>query len=298
MVICVGEILADMVGSKKDNELIFTPKAGGAPFNVACCLRKLGAETVFVGSVGDDAIGRFLSEQAKKRDFDDFLIDVSDDKNTTLAFVSLDDKGERDFSFYRKNTADAYLPRISDELIAKSTIVHIGSLMLSFDIGRDYALELIDRVHKAGKKVSFDVNYRADIFESVENAVSIYKGIIESVDIIKMSSDEYDIFGEEFVKSLRADLICVTLGSKGSKAFYDGNEISVGSISVEPVDTTGAGDAFWGCALRFVDLAIRKKRKLSVETVLKYANICGALNTTGVGAIDYLPDMTKIEEFL
>ena len=170
--------------------------------------------------------------------------------------------------------------------------------MLSFDIGQDYALELIDRVHKAGKKVSFDVNYRADIFESVENAVSIYKRIIENVDIIKMSSDEYDIFGEEFVKSLRADLICVTLGSKGSKAFYDGNEISVGSISIEPVDTTGAGDAFWGCALRFVDLAIRKKRNLSVETVLKYANICGALNTTGVGAIDYLPDMTKIEEFL
>ena len=57
MIVCVGEILADMIGEEKDGSVFYEQKAGGAPFNVACAAKKFGAEVFFVGSVGDDLIG-------------------------------------------------------------------------------------------------------------------------------------------------------------------------------------------------------------------------------------------------
>ena len=70
MIICVGEILADMTGRTCHGHMEFTCFAGGAPFNVACCLKKLGAGCGFCGSVGQDAIGNFLVDVAQKQQFD------------------------------------------------------------------------------------------------------------------------------------------------------------------------------------------------------------------------------------
>lgn len=298
MIICVGEILADMVGKIQNGELAFVPKIGGAPFNVACCLQKLGTDTTFVGSVGNDFIGRELLKKAQEYDFYKTVIDVKDDKNTTLAFVSIDEFGERSFSFYRKNTADAYLPLIDDEIIKSASIVHIGSLMLSSESGRDYAKELIERAHANGKKVSFDVNFRTDIFASEQEAVSTYKSIIEKVDILKFSSDEVDLFGQAYVQSLSAELICITEGAKGSRAYYHGKTFDAPTIKVDCLDSTGAGDSFWGCVLHFYDSAISKGIEFNIEKTLIYANVCGALNTLRHGAVDGLPDMKTITAFV
>lgn len=294
MIICVGEILADMVGIRQNGELAFVPKIGGAPFNVACCLQKLGTDTTFVGSVGNDYIGRLLSEKASERKFFKSLIDVRDDKNTTLAFVSVDETGERSFSFYRKNTADVCLPKIDDDIIEKSTAVHIGSLMLSDKVGRDYADDLIERAHGKGKKVAFDVNFRTDIFESEEKAKSVYNSVIKKADLLKFSALETELFGEDYIRTLSAELICITEGAKGSRAIYKGKQTFVPTIKVDCVDTTGAGDAFWGCVLHFYDDAFANGETFDVEQALEYANVCGALNTLTKGAVDGLPDMETI----
>ena len=165
MIICVGEIFADMTGYSCHGHMEFACFAGGAPFNVACCLKKLGAGCGFCGSVGQDAIGNFLVDVAQKQQFDYLYLQREEERNTTLAFVEVDGAGERTFSFYRKNTADAYLPQAEiSRIVRLADIVHIGSLPLSSTHGRVFADELIACTHACGKKVSFDVNYRSDIF--------------------------------------------------------------------------------------------------------------------------------------
>ena len=131
MLLCIGEILADMIGEEKNGIVTYERKAGGAPFNVACALNKFGAEVKFIGSVGDDLIGRFLIKYASDLGMDTTYIHQNTDRNTTLAFVELNEEGDRDFCFYRKNTADYCMPEVTDQLIKSADIVCIGSLMLA-----------------------------------------------------------------------------------------------------------------------------------------------------------------------
>ncbi|MDE6868629.1 MAG: carbohydrate kinase, partial [Clostridia bacterium] len=178
MILCVGEILADMIGTVKDGSLCYERKAGGAPFNVACAAKKFGADVKFVGSVGNDLIGDFLIKFADGRKLDGITINRDAKRNTTLAFVELDEKGERSFCFYRKNTADYNLPYISQSEFEDADIVHVGSLMLSEKAGFEYAESIAKRTRAEGKLLSFDINYRTDIFKDRESAVNIYKKII------------------------------------------------------------------------------------------------------------------------
>lgn len=294
MILCVGEILADMIGTPQGNDFYYERKAGGAPFNVACAAKKLGSQTAFAGSVGDDVIGAFLKRFAKSVGFSDLILDVKPDRNTTMAIVDVDASGERSFCFYRKHTADYVLPEIPDDLIAKANIVHVGSLMLSEAEGREYAARLIERAKSAGKKVSFDVNFRTDVFRDRAAAIAIYREIIEKADIVKFSEDELEIFGETYVSSL-GSLVCVSLGGAGSEWRYKGKTVRVPSVKVKPIDTTGAGDAFFAGVLSGIDtLGSYDYAETDLTEIFRFANVCGALNTLGRGAIDHLPDRKAV----
>lgn len=297
MILCVGEILADMIGAEHNGGFCYERKAGGAPFNVACAIKKFGGSSAFVGCVGKDIIGDFLVKFAAAQNLDRVVIRQDEDRNTTMAFVELDERGERSFCFYRRKTADYHLPEIPDALIEKSDIVHIGSLMLSEPCGVDYAEELVRRSHAMRKRVSFDVNYRTDIFLDRENAVASYKKILEIADIIKFSEDETEIFGEEYIAARLADkLICVSLGGRGSEWRYKGRRKQIPSISVKPVDTTGAGDAFYAGVLTKLDGVSGEMTEEILNRALCFGNVCGALNTLGKGAIDNLPDLESIRK--
>lgn len=294
MILCVGEILADMIGTTHGNDFYYERKAGGAPFNVACAAKKLGSQTAFVGSVGDDVIGTFLKRFAKAVGFPDLILDVKPDRNTTMAIVDVDASGERSFCFYRKHTADYVLPEIPDGLISKANIVHVGSLMLSEAEGREYAARLIERAKRAGKKVSFDVNFRTDVFRDRAAAIAIYREIIKKADIVKFSEDELEIFGETYVSSL-GSLVCVSLGGAGSEWRYKGKTVRVPSVKVKPIDTTGAGDAFFAGVLSGIDtLGSYDYDETDLTEIFRFANVCGALNTLGRGAIDHLPDRKAV----
>ena len=299
MILSVGEILVDMIGGEKDGVFCYERKAGGAPFNVACAVAKFGAKSGFVGCVGADTVGGVLEKFIKEQNLSCSYVKKDDTVNTTLAFVELDKTGERSFCFYRKNTADYRLPEIPDDIFEKSDIVHIGSLMLSEPQGEEYALELAEKAKKAGKLVSFDVNFRDDIFRDTEVAVAIYKKIIEQADIVKFSEDEIEIFTKEYVESLTQTLVCLSLGSDGSRWQYLGKTATIPTISVNPVDTTGAGDAFYAGVLSKLDG--KSKEEWTEELfnqAFRFGNICGALNTLGKGAIDYLPNLEQIEKYL
>ena len=299
MLICIGEILADMIGEEKNGITTYERKAGGAPFNVACALKKFGADVKFVGSVGDDLIGQFLIKYAKDFGMDTTYINQNAERNTTLAFVELNEEGDRSFCFYRKNTADYLMPDVSDELIKSADIVCIGSLMLADSRCVEYALDIINRAHGLGKTVAFDVNYRTDIYRDKESAVKTYKKILAVADIVKFSEDEVETFTEDYVNSLTDKLVLITLGKNGSQWRYNGKKNTMPTITVKPVDTTGAGDAFFAGALSVIDKNVGNSLTEDIlNDSLKFGNIAGALNTMGRGAIDNLPDLDTINKHL
>ena len=299
MLLCIGEILADMIGEEKNGIVTYERKAGGAPFNVACALKKFGADVKFVGSVGDDLIGGFLIKYAEDFGMDTTYIHQSTERNTTLAFVELNEEGERSFCFYRKNTADYFMPEVSDDLIKSADTVCIGSLMLADTRCVEYALDIIDRAHSMGKTVAFDVNYRTDIYRDTDSAIKTYKKILAAADIVKFSEDEVQIFTDEYVDSLNDKLVLITLGKEGSEWRYKGKKNRMPTITVKPVDTTGADDAFFAGALSILDNNVGKPLTEQVlDKSLIFGNIAGALNTLGRGAIDNLPDLDTINKHL
>ena len=286
MILCVGEILCDMTGSVHGGKTVYEQNAGGAPFNVACAAAKFGAETAFLGCVGDDLVGTFLERFARAQGLKELYLRRDPRRNTTLAFVALDEHGD---------TADYHLPAVPDDLLGRAHIVHVGSLMLSERTGRVYAEELMRRARGAGKLVSFDVNFRSDIFPDTRAAVNVYRKIIALADIVKFSEDEVAIFGEDYVSGFPEKLVCVTLGGKGCEWRFGGERHALPAIDVKPVDTTGAGDAFFAGVLSRLDgTSPAQWTAATLDKAFAYGNVAGALNTLGRGAIDHLPSREEI----
>lgn len=294
MVVIYGEILADLIGQEVNGLITYERYVGGAPYNVAVSTASHGSKTVFYGAVGSDLIGTFLVNESKNIENLVSNIEVSNKYNTTLAFVENDKYGERSFSFYRQNTADYHLENVSLEDIKNAKIVHLGSLMLSTTEGLLSANRIINEAKSNNKLLSFDVNYRDDIFDSKEKAISIYKSIIGLSDIVKFSEEELVLFTgltsiEESLSVLahKDQMIFVSLGASGSLCYLNGKVVTAPSIKVSVVDTTGAGDAFYAAVLHKLN-TIRNiedlKDEKTVEEILKYANVCGALATTKRGA--------------
>ena len=238
MIICAGEILADLIGKEENGRVLYERFAGGAPFNVACGLKQLGARCGFFGRVGDDLIGRYLVGYAESLGFDYLNVRADRARNTTLAFVELGAGGERRFSFFRKNTADHALPPEAAEEIARAAdIVHIGSLPLSEEDGRAFADRAVELAHAYGKKVSFDVNYRDDLFENEGQAADIYAKYIALADIVKLSEEEIEMFScarsaEEMLRELAGEnkTVFLTLGAAGILACRGVHIFSLPSI--------------------------------------------------------------------
>lgn len=295
MILCIGEILCDMTGSVQGGKTVYEQNAGGAPFNVACAAAKFGAESAFVGCVGDDLMGTFLERFARVQGLKELYLRRDPRRNTTLAFVSLDEHGDRSFCFYRKNTADYHLPAVPENLLGRAHIVHVGSLMLSERAGRLYAAELMRRAREAGKLVSFDVNFRSDIFRNTRAALKVYREIIALADIVKFSEDEVAIFGEDYVSGFPEKLVCVTFGKNGCEWRFGGKRHALPAIDVKPVDTTGAGDAFFAGVLSRLDgTSPAQWTAEKLDEAFAYGNVTGALNTLGHGAIEHLPSREEI----
>ncbi len=292
MILSIGEILADMIGSEENGITSFARYAGGAPFNVACNLKNLGARVGFCGRVGKDIIGDFLCDFVAQKQFDILQLQRDENRNTTLAFVELDAIGERKFCFYRKGTADYHIDLAGmEELITQADIVHLGSLMLSQEVGRKTADAVIEMTQKAGKKLSFDVNYRDDIFDSQQQALEVYGKYVDQADIVKFSEEELTLFtgtgtlqeAVEYLKFSKA-MTFVTLGVKGSLCVYQGKVTQLPSIQVACKDTTGAGDAFYAGALSVID-GKQNLTDADIVQALQTGNLCGAVTTTCYGAI-------------
>ena len=293
MILSIGEILADMVGSNENGTLTFKSFCGGAPFNVAVNAKKAGAKVAFVGRIGDDVIGRFVTTEAKKANLDYLDIQVDEDRNTTLAFVTLTD-GERDFAFNRHDTADYNIDIDEIDFLKYDDlkILHLGSLMLSEENGKVFAKQVLNKVKELDVKLSFDMNFRMDTYKDFNDAKKAYEPFVKTADIIKFSDDELKLYTgiDDISKAIQSiynegQLIVLTLGKKGSAYFYNGESGVVPTVKVKPIDTTGAGDAFFGTFL--ANIEGKHFTKENIESALYKANKAGADTTQFLGALRF-----------
>lgn len=291
MILCIGEILADLIGKEENGRYSYDMFIGGAPFNVAVNAKRAGAKVGFVGRVGKDPIGKFLISTAKKANLDYTDIQTDGERNTTLAIVSLNN-GERDFAFFRHDAADFNIDinKIDIKRYTDLNIVHLGSLMLSEEKGRVFAENIVKTVKNEGKLLSFDVNFRMDLYNDTESAIKAYKPFIEAADILKFSDDEIKTYTKRedlgaAVKAVKKDntLLLISMGSRGSMYVYNDLSGVIPSKKVVPVDTTGAGDAFFGTALAYLDE--KEFTKENIEFALKKGNEAGAGTILFKGAV-------------
>ena len=218
MITSIGEILIDRFESDSG----VTNALGGAPFNVAVAIKRSGGKSSFVGAVGKDDFGSFIKQNAAKLGLNHLHIEELEGRPTTIALVKLNN-GERSFTFLRDNAADYQLSFPLPDFVDESNIVHIGSLMLSEEEGREFVDKLIKHLKEKNILISFDINYREDIFKGRHDIADIYKHVIDQIDILKISDEEIPIFGEEYINSLKNKLICLSLGSKGSVDWFHFN---------------------------------------------------------------------------
>ncbi|MCR4910905.1 MAG: carbohydrate kinase [Bacilli bacterium] len=304
MLICIGEILVDIFDDGHHRDIL----PGGAPFNVACNALLYTDKVTFYGAVGHDDNGKLLLATVNRRGFYQPHIKVLEDRYTSRAIVTLNN-GERSFHFERDLGAD-YILDINDidiSSIKDDDIIHIGSLMLSYQEGRDFFYQLVNKIRTyTHAKISFDINYRDDIFSSPDEAKNVFLSALKEADILKFSEEEISLFSKEknITKALDGllndkQIAVVTLGSKGSIYYHSGHTVHVNTYPVKPVDTTGAGDAFYSY---FLSSLINHPTLInSDKDIIHYltrANVVGGLATLKKGAIDSAPNEEMIDEFL
>lgn len=309
-IFCIGELLIDFVAEKQGNDLskanVFTKKPGGAPANVACAIAKLGGNSKFIGCVGKDPFGTFLLEALADNAVDISLAQRSK-TFTTLAFVSLAEDGERDFVFSRG--ADKKL--IYDSAVKKDfkgNILHLGAAtaLLGGNLEDSYHRYFFDALTH-DTFISFDPNFRGDLWKGEEEAfIKKCTPFIEKSHLCKFSLEEAQLLSGksdvheccDFLHAIGTKLITITLGSEGTLVSTESTKQTIPSITVTPVDTTGAGDAFIGCLLQQIAALDNPYQVLGnfeqLTKMVANANKAGAITTTGYGAIPSLPTYDQV----
>jgi fructokinase len=315
-VICIGELLIDFFCTDVGVDLVrgqnFEKQAGGAPANVCATIVKLGGSAMFSGKVGNDPFGHFLKKSLEEVKVDTSMLVFDDENPTTLAFVSLKENGERDFVFNRG--ADAFLSdkELDKEKLKNACILHFGSATaLLEDPFRSTYLNAMKSAKKEGQFISFDPNYRSDLWEGRESSfVELVKRGIALADFVKVSDEELRIIsgvdeltrGVQILHRLGVGLVAVTLGKNGTLISNGDKQETIPSIKVDSIDSTGAGDAFVGAML--YQLAEEEKPKKVIEdfehlkNITALSNKVGAIVCTRVGAISAIPMLEEVEELI
>lgn len=311
-VLVAGETLVDFipdsVGPIPDVET-FHRRAGGAPANVAVGLARLSDAPLFWTRVGDDAFGDYLAETLDEEGIPDRFVERDAGAKTSLAFVSHDPDADRSFSFYRDGTADTRLQSgtVPTETLADAEWVHVGGVTLADDPSRSATIDLLERAQEENCTVSFDPNARPELWSNDAEFETVCGWALELADVVKATPEELralGLAGEDATELARAALergphtVFQTLGPDGSMAVADesapwSGEASHDGYPVDPVDTTGAGDAFTAGAIT----ACRRSDP-SLDDALAFANAVAAETTTGQGAMTSLPERDAVEAVL
>ena len=298
-ILCVGEVLIDFIGHQTgaqiNNTRDYHRYLGGSPANVAMNCNRLGINSVMVSAVGNDGFGEYILEKLNSVDIHINHIKKLENKSTSVIFVSRSN-GTPDFIPYRSADYHISEDQITSEMLSQSKIYHTTCFALSKKPAQTTILKKAKEALENGCKLSIDINYAKELWNSKEEALEVIKAYCAFNPLIKISEDDMlRLFEKElphqeifdFFHDLGVEIVCLTLGSKGVKLSQKGKEIiQLEAIKIENVmDTTGAGDAFWS---GFLFAYIKEK---SIENCLQVALKLAALKLQNVGR---LPDNINI----
>ena len=314
-IVTIGEILIDLTFSGKENGIpVYTANPGGAPANVAVAAARLGADTAFIGKVGNDMFGKLLKNKTQEQGIDMSGLEMDEEVHTTLAFVEKLPNGDRDFSFYRNPGADVMLTADEVEkhrdLIESAKIFHLGTLSMTHDTVEKATLKALEIAKAAGCLISFDPNLRPPLWSSEEKAKEKIAFGLTQCDILKISDNEITFMtGEDdldkgihkIIDQYHIPLVFATFGPDGSKAYCGGKEVyEAGFLNPNTIETTGAGDTFCASALLHVlKYGIEGlDNEEHLHELLTFANAAASLVTTKKGALCVMPTVDQVEAYI
>ena len=308
-VISIGEALIDFIphekGQSLNNVSNFLRVAGGAPLNVAAAVAKLGGNAQMLTKLGVDSFGDHILEQVEPLGVDISKVLRTKEANTALAFVSLREDGERDFSFYRNPSADMLLnaEEIEEEVFAQGGILHFCSVSLIDAPIKEAHRKAIEFAKRNNCLISFDPNVRLPLWETPEACREAILEFLPFANIVKISDEELEFItgiadeteALNFLLQGDVEVIIYTKGTNGAEFITKERVIFSPSFKVSAQDTTGAGDSFIGSLLyqvaegeysleQLVDLSEEK-----VQEILTFSNATAALTVCKKGAIGALP---------
>jgi fructokinase len=228
--------------------------------------------------------------------------------------VSVDETGEREFSFYRDPGADTQLTE--DEAVTAvkalsgkdgsgASILHIGSLSMTTSPAREATLAAIKTAQENGMLISYDPNYRGALWDSEERAIEEMKKLLPDADILKVSDEELVMLtgtsdleaGSKALADYGVKLVMVTLGGDGVFARFGDITAKVPGFSVKVADTNGAGDTFLGAVLCQIVARPEKLDGIGMDELVKivrYANKAASITCSRSGAIPAMPTADEI----
>lgn len=312
-VVALGELLIDFTqnGTSLSGNPFYEANPGGAPCNVLAMLSKLGRSTAFIGMVGKDSFGDFLTSALNEQGIITDNLKRTDAAGTTLAFVHTAEDGERSFSFYRNPGADMMLREedIDFRLMNRARIFHFGTLSMTEPGIEETTKKAVTYAREHGKLISFDPNLRPALWDTPMHAREMMRYGIGACDILKISDDEVQFLtgmsdvnegAEQIWLEYGLTMMCVTMGKKGSMVFYDDLRISCPAFLTEDtIETTGAGDTFMGCILHTIlEYGSDGFDEEKLRQTLRFASAAASIVTTRRGALRVMPEKEEIEALL
>ena len=309
-VVALGELLIDFTCTATDADGYPTMAAhpGGAPANFLAALAKFGAKAAMIGKVGADAFGRLLCGTLAQAGIGTEGMVMADDVFTTLAFVTLDASGDREFSFSRKPGADTQLrwEEVNKKLIDETKILHFGTLSLTDEPARSATYAAVDYAKQAGKLVTFDPNLRKPLWRDLADAKREMLWGLSVADVVKISDEEVEFLwgitpqegAEKILRETGVQLVFVTCGKDG--CWYQnrqaaGHADSLAGVQVK--DTTGAGDIFGGSAVYQLLQTGKAPEDLTdaeLARITRFACVSAGLSTTRAGGISSVPELADV----
>jgi len=271
----------------------------------------LGHSAAYMGKVGDDIFGHLLKKTLEEVSINTECMLMDKDARTTLAFVANDETGDRSFSFYRNPGADMMFTadEVDAEAIAASRIFHFGTLSMTHEGVREATKKALAIAKKNGVLISFDPNLRESLWDSLDTAKEQFAYGMQFCDVLKISDNEIQWFTgkedyEESVKVLQdtyqIPLIFLSLGRDGSRAYYKDVKVEVPAfIQENTIETTGAGDTFFGSVLHFVlERGLENLGEADLREMLTFANAAASIITTRKGALKVMPSKEEVQALI
>ena len=300
MLLCCGEALIDMIptptASGQDG---YVPHVGGAVFNTAIALGRLGVQTGMLTGLSTDLFGQQLIASLHANHVDTSLV-VTSDRLSTLAFVQLTD-GHASYTFFDENSAGrmldrADMPMLPDEV----STLYFGGISLVFEPGAEAYAALLKR-EAASRVVMLDPNIRPSFIRDIRRYRDRLDRMIALSDIVKVSDEDLNwiypgpqsLFEKlDFVRQAGPSVVILTRSGSGATAFLkDGTKVSVPVDRVDVVDTIGAGDTFnAGILAKLAELGLLLKESLAaidldlMREALRYGTRVAGITVSRAGA--------------